>query len=88
MIVELLAGIVFGTLAFVIGLLPSDSVPWPDASAIGPWIGGLVGPLDAMLPVAETITVLVITVTIVLPALLVYRVAMWMWTLLPIPGSG
>lgn len=77
-----------GTAEFLIGLFPLDPVEWPEAQRFGIWAGAIVGPLNALLPVAETAAVTALTVTVVLPVLLVYWLAMWLWTLLPIPGGG
>jgi hypothetical protein len=88
MIVELLLVALMGTVEFVLSLLPVDPVTWPEAEAFGVWAGALVGPLNSLLPMAEFVAVLTLTVSVVLPAIIVYRLAMWLWGLLPIPGSG
>lgn len=88
MVTELLIELVLGLVAFLLGLFPDDTVDWPDGQGMGQWVGALVGPLDRMLPLAEIVAVLVVTVTVVMPAMLVYRLAMWLWTILPDSISG
>lgn len=78
----------FQLVGFVIGLFPDDSITWPDATGFGGYVGNLVGPLNVWLPIAEVVACLALTLTVVLPALLTYRLAMWLWTLLPDSFSG
>ena len=90
MVTQLLVDVLLGLVSFLLDLLPDDTVTWPQASSFGMWAGSLVGPLNTWLPLAEFVAVTTITITVVLPALLIYRLAMWLWTLLPdsISGSG
>lgn len=90
MVTELVTTTLLGVVGFIISLLPLDTISWPNAANFGPYVGGLVGPLDSWLPVTETVTVMALTITVVLPALFVYRLSMWLWTLLPdsISGAG
>jgi len=89
-IVEAVLRLLMGLVGFLLGLLPDDTVTWPEAENIGEFFGDIAGPFDAWLPVSETVAVTALTLTVVLPALLVYRLSMWLWTLLPdsISGSG
>lgn len=90
MITEAVLFLLLTVVTFLIGLLPADTVSWPEAESVGAFFGDIAGPFDVWLPVSEAVAVTTLTLTIVLPALLVYRLAMWLWTLLPdsISGSG
>jgi len=90
MITDLIVRGLLALVAFLLALLPDDTVTWPEASSYGSYVGALVGPLDALLPVSEVAAITVLTVTVIMPALLVYRLSMWLWTLLPdsVSGSG
>lgn len=88
MILDLLVGAVFGLLEWVLSLLPTDSIPWPDVTNFGTTVGEMVGPLDAIVPVAETAAVTVLTVTVVAPGVLVFRLTMWLWGKIPVIGGG
>jgi len=90
MITEAVIFLLLTFLTFVLGLLPDDTLSWPEAENIGEFFGNAAGPLDVWFPVSELVAVTTLTLTVVLPAMLVYRLAMWLWTLLPdsISGSG
>lgn len=88
MIPDLLIAGFLGLVAFLIGLLPEDPVTWPDVSGFGSTVGGFVGPLNGTLPIVEFVSMVTITVTVVLPALIVYKTVMWLWGVVPKPGGG
>ena len=90
MITEAIIVALLGLVSFVLSLLPDDTLDWPESSGVAAFFGDIAGPFDVWLPVTETVTVTALTITVVLPALLVYRLAMWVWTLLPdsVSGSG
>jgi len=89
-ITEKLVQVLLGLVGFLISLLPNDTVSWPEAESIGAFFGDIAGPFDVWLPITEVVAVTAITLTFVLPVMFVYRLSMWLWTLLPdsISGSG
>lgn len=87
MIVEYLLEFVLGTLGYVLDLLPDDTVPWPDGDGYGQWIGALVGPMNAIAPLSEMATIIALTVTVVLPAVATFRIAVWVWGMVPVIGG-
>jgi len=87
-ITEAVIRALLGLVGFLISLLPNDTVSWPEAESIGAFFGDIAGPFDVWLPVSEMVAVTAITLTVVLPVLFVYRLSMWLWTLLPDSISG
>lgn len=88
MVVELLLVAVFELITFLFELLPNTTIDYPDVEAYGASVGEIVGPLNAMLPIAEFATVTVLTVTVLAPAVLLFRLIMWLWKLIPVIGGG
>lgn len=57
------------------------------------WIGHALGGWDGLLPVISIFQVLASTIAVILPALMLYKVANWIWKHIPDiagfgPGSG
>lgn len=88
MVVLLLIMGVFELITFLLSLLPNTTISYPDVEAYGATVGDIVGPLNALLPIAELATVTVLTVTVLAPAVLLFRLIMWLWKLVPVVGGG
>lgn len=68
-------------------LFPDDSLDYPAVDGFGAMLGDLVGPFDALVPLHELADTLAITVTVLLPGMLVYRGIMFVWGKVPVFGS-
>lgn len=84
---------VLGVLAtffgFIVGLLPEVVEDLGDWNAgVGTWLISASAPVRAVLPLDWTFVVIAFTVTIVWPAVLVYRVTFWIYKHLPWLGKG
>lgn len=88
MITEAVTVALLFVVEFVVGLLPDDPVSWPSAAGLGEDLGAYAGPLNKVLPLVEFVTMVTVTVTVVLPALIVYKTVMWLWGVVPKPGGG
>lgn len=78
---------VFELLTLVLSFLPDDTLNYPDVTSFGSVVGGIVGPFDLLFPVSEVAAVTVLSLTVVAPALLTYRLVMWLWKKIPVVGG-
>lgn len=72
----------------LIGLLPAagDSFDLPPASNVSSAIGTRIGPFDRVAPMHEGFAALWFVLSVLFPPLFAYRIAVWVWSRLPIIG--
>lgn len=87
MLVEWIVEWSLGFLSTLLGLLPEDGVSWPDGNGLGSWLGEAMGPMDSVMPVAEMVDVTLLTVNVVFPAMVVFRLTMFIYGKIPVVGS-
>jgi len=71
--------------------LPALSTAWdsrPDFSTWGTFVGEKVGPIDTLVPIAQVFGLLDVTFSYVVPAVIAYSVAHWIYSHLPVVGKG
>lgn len=80
----------------VFDVLPSGTIGFLNTSdyfGTTHWLGNSLGGWDGLLPVVSIFQVLATTIAVILPALMLYKVANWIWKHIPDiagfgPGSG
>lgn len=82
-ITEAIAGAVLGLLRTVLGFLPDDMIDYPNVFGIGTTFGNMVGPFDSIAPVHEIVDVLDVSLSVVIPALLVFKLTVWLYGKIP-----
>lgn len=83
MITEALIDFALGLVTFVLELLPADTVEWPELDGWASWLGGVAGPFNTLAPLEEMAVALDWSVTLIFPVLLVARLSLFIWFLLP-----
>jgi hypothetical protein len=75
-------------LQFLFSAFPDDSLTYPDLAGIGTTMGNMVGPFNTILPASELAETMGLTLTVVVPAMLVYRLSMFVWGKIPVLGGS
>lgn len=95
MIIDLIIDLLSAILTPIFNLLPTGSVPFFDdpSTGVAEQGGALVSVVNGFLPMQEALTLLKVVVGIILPAVLIYRGANWLYRHIPTlwgfgPGSG
>jgi len=84
MIFDALVTIGSALLSGLISLFPDGTFNYPtNIEGVAAEIAAKVGPINAILPLAETLTVATIALTVIIPAMIAYRAALLVWSLLP-----
>jgi len=84
-----LAALLLSGLAAVMPTLDSAwSSARPDFDDWGSALGERVGPIDSLIPMSEVFSLLDVTFTYVLPAVVLYSVVHWVYAHLPMVGKG
>lgn len=76
-----------GSVEWLFSLLPVDTIDWPDVTGFGTWAGLKIGTLNPLIPAEEVSAILVLTVGVVVPAVLIFRLTLWLYGKIPVIGS-
>lgn len=87
MLIDLLIEGTFSLLGGLLSLLPDDSIDYPSTASYGSFMGQMVGPWDAIFPIAEFATITTLTVTVIAPAVFAYRLSLWVYGKIPVIGK-
>lgn len=77
----------FGSVEWLFSLLPEDTIDWPDVEGYGSWAGTKIGTLNPLIPAEELAAIITLTVGVVVPAVLIFRVTLWIYGKLPVVGA-
>lgn len=83
MVTEGLVGALTAVCGFLLSLLPTDTVDWPDVSGFPAFLGQHAGPFNTLLPLSEAGYSLELVVEFVMPIVIGVRLSTWLWGLLP-----